>query len=974
MGAERALHQGSKERGSGRNRMASKGGAGKVSIGNLVEEGLLAAGNVVVCNSWPFSAVVTKEGTFAADWTVPEGLNALVGREFMRREFETPSAWATAVCRVMRAQRSDPLTESRVAVNGWTACRVRVCEGEPNHGAVGRLAEMGGSVEVCLDTLRRELVSRANRAGRGVPRGKRAEPKQSPPSIEIPGRNSGSEGEDAKTPLTAIELWSTQELQEITGAVDGLARRVESDLALGCVKQRKAAAVAATAISQAMTLPVGAKSTENAWVSRRYSSGSRKRKSIPDMARHSKHSRVPTAEGSEASSPSEETESDDDDRRQQRLDDATRARLAFYRERAESLKRRSQMELKSLRYQRRQRLKRRIQAALDSWLARRRQLHSDPQPGGSPAVSPTCCGSSSSTTIGAFPQQQQLVADLDLLGTVRIPGEFAGQLPRLCAACGSGGARLVACGGCGDTYHSFCCDGADSGRFVCRGCRVCARCLDSESAGALRQCGECRVYTHTSCSRQRGAEAGSGRWVCDDCVRCFECGTTMADSDEGEEWMFDFTMCSPCARQVTKARVCPVCIATYTDVSLVSNSSMVCCDVCALWIHTKCDRRLTAPVYEALITVEDAPYLCPHCTSKDGADSDSDDEETLAGLPCCLRALPMASDSRVAAVAADAGDTEEAANLLLSLTRTDIRFDRFSVDALETRFCVHGDWRQCELCALHGDGSQGEVAGLGRLVPLRSSGVDRWVHVECLAWAWGPRPVVGGASGAVTFEGLVLDPLEAPLACSLCSRPRASFHCCAPVYCDNTAYHLPCLLLSGTPAPDLGHEREQYCAAWRRALCATHAPLFSSVMPGGGQIESPSYDCVRVDARTDSSVDPPKAGNVVLVGSGLVVLQWGSSGHDRMGPGFRCVRFFGVDNVRYSLGVSVGDDLAWRGWLTLGVVTEAECALEADSLHVLLRQLFARGLPSPQDPLASVFVASAPKDPLRFLGLSRSRQ
>ncbi|KAJ1939873.1 hypothetical protein EC988_007192, partial [Linderina pennispora] len=120
---------------------------GKILISHLVDEGLLTAGNTVVCNNWPFTAVVTATGAFEASWEpVPADFVGTYGREFMRAEFETPSAWATAVCRVMRAQarahkhrrdgdeevgrrasrskqKAPTSTEGRVAVNGWTACR-----------------------------------------------------------------------------------------------------------------------------------------------------------------------------------------------------------------------------------------------------------------------------------------------------------------------------------------------------------------------------------------------------------------------------------------------------------------------------------------------------------------------------------------------------------------------------------------------------------------------------------------------------------------------------------------------------------------------------------------------------------------------------------------------------------------------------------------------------------------------------------
>ncbi|KAJ1906450.1 hypothetical protein LPJ71_004288, partial [Coemansia sp. S17] len=152
--------------------------AGKTSLLDLVTAGLLQAGAVVVCNSWPFSAVVSASGRLDARWTpVPSDFaQPLAGAEFMRAEFDTPSAWATAVCRVMRAQQPRGSGgESRVAVNGWTACRVKVREGA------------GEATEITLDTLRRAFTAR-----------------------------------------------QAAESDESASAVDGLAQQVAQGLALGC--------------------------------------------------------------------------------------------------------------------------------------------------------------------------------------------------------------------------------------------------------------------------------------------------------------------------------------------------------------------------------------------------------------------------------------------------------------------------------------------------------------------------------------------------------------------------------------------------------------------------------------------------------------------------------------------------------------------------------------------------------------------
>ncbi|KAJ2850517.1 Structural maintenance of chromosomes protein 5 [Coemansia brasiliensis] len=1159
MGAERQH----KER-NNRNGRNAHSTSGKVSIGNLVDEGLLVPGNIVVCNNWPFSAVITAEGTFDARWTpIPSSFVDNVGHEFMKAHFETPSAWATAVCRVMRAQtraqkqdREEKRVkggggggsgESRVAVNGWTACRVQICKGDGNWELAQRLdSDNGGTkddkvIEVSLDMLRRELTLRASRRTRttGSIRRMGGGPKKRKSldtayEMALDSRNdSGSDHNnniddddedeyDRSLAPAAVVYHSNAELQEITGAVDGLAKRVESDLALGCVKQRRAAAAAADAISAASSAGLGSQalaayqpsSVANYALDRKRMYSSRKRKSIPDMSRHAKQSRVPTGDNSDNSN----------EANAEQLDAATRQQLAYFHERAETLKQ-THMELKALRYQRKQQLKRRIANALDVWLHQRNALRmqqnnrlflaankkqsqqlqpASPVP--SLATSP-CSATLAAGDTSAFPLAMSLEPaandwTLDIVG-VRVPRhQLQTGIPQLCTACGSAGSsKLSACYGCGDRYHDFCIRTLSSQsflspKFVCPACRVCARCFTaggSEITEDLLQCDQCGVCVHARCSAQQSVhrdglagivrESG-GRWKCDSCICCLECGFVMTAGDiakhqNGESpktsewqqrvcWMHDFSICGQCAQQIDRGKVCPECIATYAN-SQVGNSSMVCCDICQFWVHANCDPALTPSVYDALITLEDEAYVCPRCcttsygsgmleSSQDNSDAE-DDLAAIMWLPRCLRslqehqvkqedendsseaaALPdivtssplsLASSSTTTAAAAatalmfpaepvktksEPETTEEAANMLLSLTQLDVRFghDRFEVGALEQRFCRGKlllytgdteDWRCCALCGLRGDGTQAQPA-LGRLVPLKSSTVStkdigQWVHVECLAWAWGPRPVVHselscGLSYTWTrFEGALIDSstsgsndgnTELPPMCTLCGRTNASFHCCAPVPCFDTAFHLPCLLLAGSPSPHLMPNREQYCAAWRRALCANHAPMFSAMMPGDATVGSQSYTHTRVQTRLDvtgldvASCSSLETAAMCVVGGGLVVLDWGqTTSYLKPACGLRCVRIFAIGDQSYSIGIAVVQDkeaasdssdpaLLWHGWIQLGIPQDLTAkyphSAVAHSLADLMELLFAQQHIAISNPLARLELARQQNRPL----------
>ncbi|KAJ2666761.1 Histone-lysine N-methyltransferase, partial [Coemansia sp. RSA 1285] len=867
---------------------------------------------------------------------------------------------------------------------------------------------------------------------------------------------------------------------ELSGAVDGLARRVEDGLALVCVKQRRAAAAAADAISATSSAAAAAAALESQ--RRKKDMHSRKRKSIPDMSRHSKHSRIPADNADSAgadrkhshrrpASPSDaasnasasaSSSGDDGDAEIAAeiavgsvggLDPQTRAVLAHFQSRALTLKS-IHADLRALRYQRKQQLRRSIANALDAWgRQRRRQRQRHRLPGG---------------TAGAR-------------AMVEVPLADGGAPIRACVQCATTGRQLVRCGGCGDPFHWFCADGvggsSDGSRFVCAACRVCARCLDDapHGAAALAQCRECRRYMHPRCGgaqQQQPAAAGAAGWICDDCVECLECGLRATAQAGSTEWTHDHSMCGGCARQIERARVCPECVATYSSRSV--GASMVCCDVCSFWIHTECDARLTPAVYDALITLEDAPYVCPACARSNGAlllpdidassaselDDDALDEAAVAAIPAlprCLRAAIgqqqqhvamgagadsetetdseadaeaetqttdaaiatlLASQATLASPVAPDADTAaaaEAANLLLSLTRSDVRFDRsrFDIEALESRYCAAlpasltgppvRDWRRCALCGLCGDGAAAphrpaQRPSLGRLVPLlgAAAAASRWAHVECVAWAWGPVATSAAAEAvelpppSVRFQGALLldskDRIAGALPCTLCGRPGASFHCCAPVACFDTAYHLPCLLLAGTPSPTLAHP--QFCAAWRRALCASHAPEFAAMMPADHDVRGTLYDCVRVTAAIDNmppphktAQSPPAPVSVVSdshcaarIGN-LFVLAWAPAPADPLGAGFHCLRFIDLPGAApRTLALRCAAPNVWAGGTVAGFPAACHAlslslAVSAPSLSALLRALLARIVPAPTSLLLAATIDLAVRYPLRFLGL-----
>ncbi|KAJ1824442.1 hypothetical protein LPJ56_002828, partial [Coemansia sp. RSA 2599] len=1043
------------------------------------------------------------DGTFEAQWTpLPADFVGDHGREFMRKEFETPSAWATAVCRVMRAQQRAregearkghlPSTggagESRVAVNGWTACRVRIPKDDCNRelavkldmemrGTRGRKVDrVEGDIEVSLDLLRKELGLRAA-ASAG------ASSSSSSNTAAADNKDDSPESVDAPD--------DQPEDSEILGAVDGLAERVQSELALGFVGQRRAAAAAAGAIAASvnpMTISALKKLASSAKTAPAVSSGkphvhSRKRKSIPDMSRHAKLSRVPT-ENSDSDDADDMVVSDaEDDHRAPVLGEETRLQLQYFRDKARALKR-PQSELKALQYQRRQQLKQRIADSIEDWVQQRRTARAadrDKLMRGPAALPPGTRPSSAQSLrtgslepTGAMPVPADGHSDASLFASMRpaasdtllsstndlslrvakiwVPPEAvdcsAVELFGMCVQCASSGNDLLACCGCGDRYHGFCVQPLQTGcrRFLCPACRVCCACLDDNVGDDdLLQCDDCGLLMHARCSRQEADHplglAGlvvdsEGYWVCDRCIRCLECGFTMhsrhgatanndrrdasddadgssgnddADDEDFEDrarWAYDFTLCGECAPQIEKAKVCPECIATYTNSSKSAN--LVCCDICSCWVHTDCDARLTPDVYDALITLEDdAPYVCPNCATMD-ADGKVlsgllDDSRWTQTLPQCLARAETDSDKQEAAEPLCVSDvkpavqqieTEEIANMLLSLTHSDVRFgrERFDVSALESHFCVpskraldgKGDWRQCTLCGLHGDGL---VTSLGRLVPLSSSpspssyssaddseASARWAHIECLAWAWGPRTIgISDPDSLLTmvrFDGSLLDTGQdwVDLGCALCGRPGASFHCCAPTPCYDAAYHLPCLLLAGCPTPARAAEDPSYCAGWRRALCPGHAPAFASMMPAEGSVESASYSDVRVEGCITNLPElgrPPMS--VKKIANLLLVADSSNANATRLSRVFRLAGRLYTVHIRVFSDAAAAGKPSLQGAIQPGPPSAKPISYThtAASIEDLLRALMSESLP--QGPKQSFLAALAYRSPFRFL-------
>jgi len=114
----------------------------RVNLFNLVSTGYLPANTLAVFRE--HSALVTEKGTLIpqATGTEPAALVPL-----LQNEYETPSAWATAMVKAGRT--------GKVAVNGWSAIKISIHQDE----ALQTMFAGQGMAEVSLDVLRKRYLA-----------------------------------------------------------------------------------------------------------------------------------------------------------------------------------------------------------------------------------------------------------------------------------------------------------------------------------------------------------------------------------------------------------------------------------------------------------------------------------------------------------------------------------------------------------------------------------------------------------------------------------------------------------------------------------------------------------------------------------------------------------------------------------------------------------------------------------------------
>ncbi|KAG0218746.1 hypothetical protein BGX33_006122 [Mortierella sp. NVP41] len=154
-------------------------------------------------------------------------------------------------------------------------------------------------------------------------------------------------------------------------------------------------------------------------------------------------------------------------------------------------------------------------------------------------------------------------------------------------------------------------------------------------------CDKCRKFAHLQCqvviepalkpALRSPANRHTQEWMCLSCRECVECGhrvnrgsgsgraageDSATDSDAQElvttegRWSYGSALCPSCTVLAEKGNICPLCCTIYQDDDY--ETPMIFCDGCSLWVHVACDKGLQDRDYEEL-GEDSKQYFCPSC-------------------------------------------------------------------------------------------------------------------------------------------------------------------------------------------------------------------------------------------------------------------------------------------------------------------------------------------------------------------------
>ncbi|KAF9984922.1 hypothetical protein BGZ75_003523 [Mortierella antarctica] len=152
-------------------------------------------------------------------------------------------------------------------------------------------------------------------------------------------------------------------------------------------------------------------------------------------------------------------------------------------------------------------------------------------------------------------------------------------------------------------------------------------------------CDSCQSFTHLQCQMAlepslknilKPACQGNIEWLCATCRECVECGHRISSTSAGAgrepsplagapvikpskvegRWSHGSALCPGCTVLTEKGNICPLCCRVYSDDDY--ETPMIFCDGCSLWVHVACDQGLHDRDYEEL-GEDSRQYFCPSC-------------------------------------------------------------------------------------------------------------------------------------------------------------------------------------------------------------------------------------------------------------------------------------------------------------------------------------------------------------------------
>ncbi|KAF9434786.1 hypothetical protein BGZ76_007407 [Entomortierella beljakovae] len=153
-------------------------------------------------------------------------------------------------------------------------------------------------------------------------------------------------------------------------------------------------------------------------------------------------------------------------------------------------------------------------------------------------------------------------------------------------------------------------------------------------------CYKCQQFTHLQCQlKQEPSLKNLNRlsqsheaieWACYECRECVECGYRIQkdiktepkgkspdgnpqlkkkDKDDAS-WTHGCALCPSCSLLEENGNICPLCCRVYQEDDY--ETPMIFCDGCSLWVHVACDKGLQDRDYEEL-GEDSRQYFCPSC-------------------------------------------------------------------------------------------------------------------------------------------------------------------------------------------------------------------------------------------------------------------------------------------------------------------------------------------------------------------------